>query len=191
MLRILPILILLIMIESFVANHAAEATPQPALLEAAGLSPVEPVAPAPTFALNDSQGRPMALDQHRGNVILINFWATWCPPCIHEMPLMNDLFLSMQGRPFSLWALNVQETQEDVTQFLKKRDFQFPILLDVDGKGMGRFQAKGLPSSYLIDCTGNLIGAVTGVLKWTDSHMQALLEALFKDAACQAKTASP
>jgi hypothetical protein len=103
---------------------------------------------------------------------------------------MDQLFLRMQGRPFSLWALNMQETQEDVAKFLQSRDFHFPVLLDLEGRVIGRYQAQGLPSTYLIDCAGNLIGTVTGVLKWTAPAMQTLLETLFQDAACHAKTAT-
>ncbi|ETW93260.1 MAG: hypothetical protein ETSY1_40015, partial [Candidatus Entotheonella factor] len=87
-------------------------------------------------------------------------------------------------------AFNVQETQEDVVKFLQSRNFHFPVLLDLEGKAMGGFQVRGLPSTYLIDCAGNLIGSITGVLQWTDSAMQTLLEALLQDAACHAKTAS-
>jgi peroxiredoxin len=182
--------LLIVCVGSQIASHPAAAMPHRALIEAAGFRVAEPVAAAPAFTLNDHQGKPMAIQNQRGKVILINFWATWCPPCIHEMPLMNQLLSSMKARPFAIWALNVQETQEDVAKFLQSRNFHFPVLLDVDGKAMGGYQARGLPSTYLIDCAGNLIGAITGILKWTDSAMQTLLAALFKDAACQAKTAA-
>ncbi len=182
--------LLIFCLASHIAGHTAAATPHRALIEAAGLSVVEPAAAAPTFTLNDHEGKPLASQGQRGKVMLINFWATWCPPCVHEMPLMEQLFSSMQGRPFTLWALNLQETPEDVAAFLKTRDFHFPVLLDAEGEVMGRFQVRGLPSTYLLDCAGNLISSVTGVLQWTDSAMQTLLEALYQDAACQAKTAS-
>ncbi len=189
MCRILSILLIVGIVSHFVA-HTVAATPHRVLLEAAGLSAVEPAEAAPAFTLNDHEGKPLASQDQRGKVMLINFWATWCLPCIHEMPLMEQLFISMRDRPFTLWALNLQEAQEDVAAFLKTRDFHFPVLLDVEGKVMGNFRVKGLPSTYLIDCAGNLIGSVTGVLQWTDSAMQTLLEALYQDAACQAKTAS-
>lgn len=175
---------------SWSPGHAADATPHHGLLKAAGFSAVEPVVAAPTITLNNHEGTPVTAQDQKGKVILVNFWATWCPPCIHEMPLMDQLFLSMKEHPFSIWALNVQETQEDVAKFLKKRGFQFPVLLDIEGKAMGQFQVRGLPSTYLIDCAGNHIGSVTGVLKWTDDGMQALLDTLLKDPACHAQTAS-
>jgi hypothetical protein len=103
---------------------------------------------------------------------------------------MEQLFLSQQGRPFSLWALNVQEAREEVTAFMKNWNFHFPVLFDTDGQAVSSYQVKGLPSTYLIDCAGKLIGAITGVLQWADSAMQPLLEALFKDPACQATTAA-
>lgn len=181
-------LLMIVGIGSHLASHTATAVPPRALIEAAGLHVVEPAKAAPAFTLNDPQGKPIAIQDQRGKVTLINFWATWCPPCIHEMPLMDQLFLSMQGRPFALWALNVQEEQQHVATFLQSRNFHFPVLLDLEGRAVGRYRVKGLPSTYLIDCAGNLIGGVTGVLKWTDSAMQTLLEALLKDPACHATT---
>ena len=186
MIRILY-LVMIICIGAFVTDTPAE-TPHRALIEAVGLSAVEP-APAPAFTLNDAHGKPVTMQDQRGKVILVNFWATWCPPCIHEMPMMDALYLSQQQRPFSIWAVNMQETQEDVATFLRSRDFHFPVLLDVEGEVVGSFRIKGLPSTYLVDCAGNLIASITGVLKWTDSAMQTLLDALFQDAACQAKSA--
>ncbi len=190
MFRILLYALLIAGIGSPMAGYASDAAPPRDLLEAAGFSVVEPVAAAPAFTLNDHQGQPLAIQEQRGKVILINFWATWCPPCIHEMPLMDQLFLSMKARPFSIWALNMQEAQEDVAAFLSSRNFHFPVLLDIEGKVVGSYRVKGLPSTYLVDCAGRLIGSITGVLTWTDSAMQALLEALLKDDACHAKTAS-
>jgi len=186
MIRILYVLII-ICVGAFLKDADAE-TPHRALIEAAGLSAVEPVA-APAFILNNAHGKPVALQDQRGKVILVNFWATWCPPCIHEMPMMDALYLSQQKRPFSIWAVNMQETHEDVATFLRSRDFHFPVLLDVEGEVVGSFRVQGLPSTYVIDCGGNLIASITGVLKWTDSAMQTLLDALFQDAACQAKSA--
>ncbi len=171
-------------------SHAAAAMPHRERLEAAGLSVVEPTAAAPLFTLNDHQGQPFRMQDLRGKVVLMNFWATWCPPCIHEMPMMDQLYRSAKDLPFTLLALNMQESQEDVSAFLQKRDFQFPVLLDQEGAVVASYKVRGLPSTFLIDCAGNLIGSVTGVLKWIDHPMHMLLEALYKDPACHAPPAS-
>lgn len=170
-----------------IMGHRAAAMPHRTLIEAAGLSVAEPTAAAPLFTINDHQNKPFNIQGQRGKVVLMNFWATWCPPCIHEMPMMDQLYRSAKDRPFNLLALNMQESREDVVAFLQKRDFQFPVLLDQEGAVAGSYKVRGLPSTFLIDCAGNLVGSVTGVLKWTDHPMHALLEALYKDPACHAQ----
>jgi peroxiredoxin len=164
---------------------AAHAEPHDALLQAAGLSAVEPSSIAPDFELPDHHGKKIRLRDLRGKVVFINFWATWCPPCIHEMPMMEQLLNSRQQKPFALLALNLQEGQEDVAQFMKQKGFQFPALLDSEGRTAASYKVRGLPASYLIDCGGNLLGSVTGVLQWTSAATQTLLDSLLKDKACE------
>ena len=166
-------------------GSAVYATPHDALLQAAGLSAVEPSGTAPDFELSDHHGNKVRLHDLRGKVVLLNFWATWCPPCIHEMPMMQQLLNSRQQQPFALFALNLQESQEDVAQFMTQKDFQFPALLDSEGRAAASYKVRGLPASYLIDCSGNLLGSVTGVWQWTSEATQTLLDTLLKDKACQ------
>jgi peroxiredoxin len=166
-------------------GSAVHATPHDALLQAAGLSAVEPSGTAPDFELSDHHGNKVRLHDLRGKVVLLNFWATWCPPCIHEMPMMQQLLNSRQQQPFALFALNLQESQEDVAQFMTQKDFQFPALLDSEGRAAASYKVRGLPASYLIDCSGNLLGSVTGVWQWTSEATQTLLDTLLKDKACQ------
>ncbi len=152
--------------------HAA---PHGPLLQAAGLSAAETPTAAPGFELVDHQGQTIRLQNHRGKVIFVNFWATWCPPCIYEMPLMDQLYQSRQLQPFTLWAVNMQESREDVTQFMKKKGFHFPALLDQDGVATAAYKVRGLPASYLIDCAGNLIGHVVGIFQWTNDATKTLV----------------
>jgi len=179
------ILLGLALIWGELTGTAVHATPHDALLQAAGLSAVEPSGTAPDFELSDHHGKKIRLHALRGKVVLLNFWATWCPPCIHEMPMMQQLLNSRKQQPFALFALNLQESQEDVAQFMTQKDFQFPALLDSEGRTAARYKVRGLPTSYLIDCSGNLLGSVTGVLQWTSEATQTLLDTLLKDKACQ------
>lgn len=155
------------------------------LLRAAGFSPAAQPQAAPPLELLDAAGNPVRLQAHRGKVILINFWATWCPPCIHEMPMMDALYRSRRDQSFDIWAVNMRERQKDVADFMAQKDFRFPVMLDLEGTAVSRYDIRGLPSTYLIDCTGNLLGHVIGILPWTSDPTRDLLDALLSDAACQ------
>ena len=163
-----------------------QAGPDAALLKAAGLSAVS--VPAPDFELKTHQGKPFLMKDQKGKVVFVNFWATWCPPCIHEMPVMETLYLELKDRPFTILALNMQEAEEDVARFMAKKGFKFPVLLDTEGEVAGSYKVRGLPSTYLIDCAGQLVGSVTGVLQWTHDATYALLEKMMSDKACQASS---
>jgi thiol-disulfide isomerase/thioredoxin len=165
-------------------NYAATAPPVD-LLQAAGLSPADPPKTAPPLELIDSEGNPVRLQAHRGKVILINFWATWCPPCIHEMPMMEALYIARKDQAFSIWAINMSESQKDVAHFMAQKGFHFPVMLDLEGTATSSYAVQGLPSTYLIDCAGNLLGHVIGILEWTSDATRDLLDALLSDAACQ------
>lgn len=165
-------------------DDAASAPPVD-LIQAAGLMPAAPPQPAPPLDLFDFEGNPIRLQAHRGKVIMINFWATWCPPCIHEMPMMEALYASRQDQAFSIWAVNLRESQKDVADFMAQKGFSFPVMLDLKGTAVSHYAIPGLPSTYLIDCTGNLVGHVIGILQWTSDATRNLLDALLNDAACQ------
>ncbi len=167
------------------ASTAVYASPLNDQLKAAGLTPATQIAAAPDIQLPDEHGKPVQLGDLRGNVVFINFWATWCPPCVHEMPMMDQLLKTRKDQAFRLLAVNMQESQNDVAQFMKKKDFQFPALVDSEGVATASYQVRGLPASYLIDCSGQLLGSVTGILLWTSPPTAALLDTLLKDKSCQ------
>lgn len=156
------------------------------LLQAAGLSSVGDLRPAPKFELTDSTGKTVRLSDYQGKVVFINFWATWCPTCVHEMPMMDQLYQARTNQPFTVIAINMQESAEEVAAFMTQKGFHFPALIDSAGITMLQYKVLGLPSSYLIDCQSNLIGAITGLLQWTSAATTSLLDTLIKDKACQA-----
>ena len=166
------------------ATHAASAASLVDLIQAAGLSPTTPPQMASPLKVIDTAGKPIHLQAHRGKVIMINFWATWCPPCVYEMPMMEALYISRQDQAFSIWAVNMQESQQDVAEFMAKKGFRFPVMIDPTGNALSAYAVQGLPATYLIDCTGNLLGQVTGILEWTSDATRSLLDTLISDAAC-------
>jgi peroxiredoxin len=160
------------------------ATPLASLMQAAGLRAVDQPQPADDFQLPSLDGQQLRLQDQRGKVVLLNFWATWCPPCVQEMPLLNQLYQALRQRPFVLWAVAMQEGREKVAPFIDKHQFQFAILPDSDGAVSARYKLRGLPTTYLIDCRGNTVGWSVGPKEWTGDAVQALLAALLSDPSC-------
>jgi thiol-disulfide isomerase/thioredoxin len=120
--------------------------------------------PAPGFALEDMDGKAHALQDYRGHVVMLNFWATWCPPCVREMPSMEAIFQTLQGRPFMVLAVNQWETPDDVFPFLGQLEVfpSFPILHDPDGEVAAAYGIQGLPTTLIIDPQGRVVYRAVG-----------------------------
>jgi thiol-disulfide isomerase/thioredoxin len=116
--------------------------------------PVEVNFPAPELALKDLQGNPTSLASYRGKVVLVNNWATWCPPCKAEMPTLEAYYQAHQEQNFILIGIEAGEPANQVAQFVQSYQLSFPIWLDPDGKATDAFQNTALPSSYVLDETG-------------------------------------
>ena len=158
--------------------------PLASLMQAAGLRAVDETPPAADFQLPGLDGQQLRLQDQRGKVVLLNFWATWCPPCVHEMPLLNQLYQALRQRPFVLWAVAMQEGRDKVAPFIDKHQFQFTILPDSDGAVSASYKLRGLPTTYLIDCRGNTVGWSVGPKEWNSDAVRALLAALLSDPSC-------
>lgn len=115
--------------------------------------------PAPDFRLQDLAGAPVQLADLRGQVVLINVWATWCPPCRAEMPAIQAVYEQLRGRGFTVLAVNVREDADQVRSFMAQHGLTFPALLDSNGAVSALYQSRVYPSSYFIDRTG-LVRAV-------------------------------
>ncbi len=122
------------------------------------LTPLPSAVAAPDFALSDMDDEAHSLADHRGKVIMLNFWATWCPPCRREMPSMERLHQNMNAKDFVVIAINQMETADHVFAYTGQLDVDptFTILFDKDSAVSQAYQVKGLPTSYLIDKKGNI-----------------------------------
>ena len=165
-------------------GHAVPAAPPASLVQAAGLQAVDEPQSAADFQLPGLDGQQLRLYDQRGKVVLLNFWATWCPPCLHEMPLMDQLYQALQQRPFVMWAVAMKEDRDKVAPFMDTHHFQFTTLLDRDGAVSARYKLRGLPTTYLIDCRGNAVGWSVGPQEWTSEAVRTLLTALLSDPSC-------
>ena len=152
--------------------------PEPPLTHV--LAPLEPRPPAPNFSLPDLDGKPHQLSDYRGKVVLVNFWASWCPPCRHEMPSMERLYLKLKGQPFQVLACDQQEDFDTVFAFTGQLDPAptFPLLLDRKSAVAKAFGVPGLPTSFLIDKQGRIAYRAVGGRDFDHPEVIALVEKL-------------
>ncbi|MBI3152951.1 MAG: TlpA family protein disulfide reductase [Chloroflexi bacterium] len=116
--------------------------------------PVKVNFPAPQLVLKDLSDRQVSFDDYRGSVILVNLWATWCPPCREEMPTLQAFYQKYKESGFVLIAIDQEETLEVVQPFVDEFGLTFPVWLDPDYEAQRKFNTMNLPSSYVIDRTG-------------------------------------
>ena len=133
----------------------------------------------PPLALQDLEGRPHRLADYRGQVVLINFWATWCGPCREEMPSINKLRASLAGQPFAVLAVNLAEPESRIRRFMEQVPLDFPVLLDRDTSVARTWKARILPASFLVGPDGRIRYSVLGEIDWTQDRVRkAVLELL-------------
>jgi peroxiredoxin len=159
--------------------------------------PVE-AAEAPDFTLLTLDGRTVQLREFRGKLVLLNFWATWCAPCLHEMPSMERLHQTFKQTDFVLLAVSMDRGGEEVARpFVDNVKVTFPVLLDNTSEVSRRYGVRGLPTTYLIDPEGRLIGVVIGARDWYKAEAKALIAGLLRQLPApstrpeQALTAPP
>ena len=112
--------------------------------------------PAPDFTLTNREGQPVSLAELKGEVVLINFWATWCGPCRKEMPLLEDIYQRYSRLGFTLLGVNVEEHSRDADRFLSETPVSFPILFDPANQVSQLYDVAAMPSTVLVDRNGNL-----------------------------------
>lgn len=144
------------------------------------LTPRVPVAP---FTLKGVQGGSYTLKQYRGKVVLVNFWATWCPPCRLEMPSIERLYQSLTGRGFEALALDQGEEQSAVFAFLGQLSPipSFPVLLDQDSKVAHAFHVQGIPTTFLVDKKGRIAYKAVGGRNYMAPDIKNVVVKLMKE----------
>lgn len=125
---------------------------------------------APELTLTGLQGNPVSLEDYRGKVILINNWATWCPPCKAEMPELEAYYQAHSEQGFAIVAIELGEPAASVSGFVQQLGLTFPVWLDLDGAALDAFENMDLPSSYVVDQQGMLR------MSWTGSVNRGTLE---------------
>lgn len=153
--------------------------------KAGWLDRLEQAREAPSLELEDIEGKPHSLQALRGSVVLVNFWATWCAPCLEEMPSISRLREQIRNPRLVILGINVQETTRRVQRFSQRLGVGFPVLLDRSGQAFRTWGVKVYPTSFLIDGAGRIRYQAIGPVEWDGSAeidaLNALLEELETD----------
>ncbi len=128
--------------------------------------------------LNDLNGRPVSLSDFRGKIVFLNFWTTWCYDCRIEMPVMEKLHQKFKNKNFAMVTINLQESVSQVKQFFKDYKLTFTALLDSDGEVGAHFRITAIPTSFILNKEGIIIGKVMGPREWDGKKAFALFEHL-------------
>ena len=136
----------------------------------------------PSLALQDVEGRPHRLEDYRGKVVLVNFWATWCEPCREEMPSMNKLRASLAGQPFEVLAINLAESESRIRRFIEQVPLEFPVLMDRDSAVAKAWRARVLPISFLVGRDGRIRYSVVGEIDWTQERVRKIIQDMLPPA---------
>lgn len=149
---------------------------------------------APDFTLSTVGGQQMTLSGYRGRVVLLNLWATWCPPCLEEMPSLEKLHREFKDRGLVVLAIASRDNFEDVETIRQKLGLTFPLLVDEQGKTAVEYLATGFPETFIIDAGGRLlmfpdpstgenVSRVTGPRDWSQARATKTLENILAESA--------
>jgi len=137
--------------------------------------------PAPDFALKSDSGRNIRLSELRGQVVLINFWATWCPPCRQELPQLNDIYTRHRSTGFMLLAVNVDDKRADAEAMIKRLGLRFPTLFDEAKKVAALYRVDTMPSTLLVDRDGRVRYVHRGYLSGYEKKYEQQVRELLKE----------
>jgi len=147
------------------------------------LTALTPRPAAPAFTLKDLDGKTRKLSDYKGQVVLINFWATWCPPCRREMPSLERLYQILKGEPFAVFAADQRESFDLVFAFTGELNPAptFPILLDEKAKTSALWHVQGLPTSFIVDKQGRIAYRAIGGREFDHPEIEATVRKLIHE----------
>jgi peroxiredoxin len=128
--------------------------------------------PAPDFTLPGLNGELISLSDFKGNVVLVNVWATWCPPCVYEMPSMEKLYQQFKKEKLKILAVSVDTSGAGaVAPFMKNHNLTFQALIDPAGTILTTYGVNSIPQSFIVDKQGHLIKKIIGPIDWATPEM--------------------
>lgn len=143
------------------------------------IAPVDIGELAPTFTLENLDGEVVSLEDYRGKNIIVNFWASWCPPCKEEMPDFQKYYTENKDNDFAILAINAGESKAIATKFMEENGYNFPVLLDTATEVGNNYMVSGIPTSFIIDKEGIIRNIKVGPLSYPE--MKQIFEELNKN----------
>ena len=185
--KILPVFIILIL-SAFIAIHVFDADPLAEaksesrklerLFEDMGVLKLPRNTDPIEIRLMDLNDNLISLSDFRGKIVFLNFWTTWCPTCRIEMPSMERLHRKFKNKDFAMVSVNIQESASQVKKFFKMFDLTFTALLDPTGEVATGFSIRSIPTTFILDKDGRIIGTILGPRQWDSKEAIALFEHL-------------
>jgi len=139
------------------------------------------------FSLPDLDGNTFTMSDYSGRVVLVNFWASWCLPCLQEMPGMYQLQEKMKHTDFALVTINTSDSPRRIRETLKRLQVEMEVLIDRDSKTFKQWHGRALPTSYLLDRDGKAHYRAIGPVEWDSPAIEALLGELMQSEHTEAK----
>ncbi len=136
---------------------------------------------APEFNLEDQDGNFLKISDYKGKVVIVNFWATWCPPCRKEMPSMQRAWEILQKEDIVMLAINVGEDSDQIFSFTAEYPVEFPLIMDKDSSVVNQWKVRGLPTTYIVNPAGKIVYQAIGDREWDSDEIMNQIRRLKKD----------
>lgn len=132
----------------------------------------------PNFNVTSVDGHMKSRLSAKGNVLLLNFWATWCPPCNREIPTIQTLYETMKGEKFEIMAVDLGESAKSVQSFLHQNEISYPVYIDPKSSLTGGYASRGIPTTYILDKSGKFIAMIIGSFDYDTPEFVATMKEL-------------